>query len=268
MGLALVPALITVYPRLTMPEGKKYLESRELNTRARPNSVTSTQSRSTVNSRTSRAKSMNTELIVSDGRGLQEEIDAARAEIDAQGRRARLDVFLVYFRQWRHLKTLISTASTWFLLDVAFYGTNLNQSVILSEIGYSSGRNEFDMLKRNAVGNIIIAVAGYVPGYFAAIYFIEKLGRRWIQIQGFLLRVSSLPAVFARGVPFGSFCQSVEGLFTSNAKLERFQAFFFAVIAGGYDKIGTAGKFVCLAFAQVGPLLFLHHPNGRVGSVN
>ncbi|KAL8789818.1 MAG: hypothetical protein Q9195_006652 [Heterodermia aff. obscurata] len=215
IGLALIPALITLYPRLTMPEGRKYLESRELNQSPRPNSVNSTQSRLTVQSRKSRGKSMDVELIASDGHGLQAEIDAARADMDAQGERARLDVFLVYFREWRHLKTLIGTASAWFLLDVAFYGTNLNQSVILSEIGYSSGKDEFDMLRRNAIGNIILAVAGYVPGYFVTIYFIERLGRRWIQIQGFLIT-----------------------------------ALLFAVLAGGYHHIGTAGKFVCLAFTQ------------------
>ena len=106
--------------------------------------------------------------------------------------------------------------STWFLLDVAFYGTNLNQSVILQEIGYSTGHNEFERLRRNAIGNLIIAVAGYVPGYFATIYFIEKIGRRWIQIQGFSVA-----------------------------------ALMFAIIAGGYHSIGTGGKFACLAFAQV-----------------
>lgn len=173
IGLALIPALVTLYPRLTMPEGKKYLESRELNRSPRPNSVNSTRSRTTVNSRRIRGKSIDAALIPSDGRGLQEEIDAARAEIEAQGRRARFDVFLVYFREWRHMKTLLGTALTWFLLDVAFYGTNLNH------------------LKRNAVGNVIITVAGYVPGYFATIYFVEILGRRWIQIQGFLLTVST-----------------------------------------------------------------------------
>ena len=197
IGLALIPALITLYPRLTMPEGKKYLESRELNQSPRPNSENSTRSRSTVQSRRSRVKSMEFELVASDGQGLQAEIDAARADMDAQGQRARFDVFLVYFREWRHLKTLIGTASTWFLLDVAFYGTNLNQSVILSEIGYSSGRDEFDMLRRNAIGNIILAVAGYVPGYFVTIYFIERLGRRWIQIQGFLITVSISECTFS-----------------------------------------------------------------------
>ena len=100
---------------------------------------------------------------------------------------------------------------TWFFMDVAFYGTNLNQSVILEEIGFSKGSNEYDVLKRNTIGNLIIAVAGYVPGYFVTILFIERLGRRWIQIQGFIIA----------GLMFG-------------------------IIAGGYNHIGTGGKFAVL----------------------
>ena len=210
LGVALVPALLTLYPRIIMPEGKKYLESRELNGLKRPSSVTSTFSASLKPRRES------VELIVSDGRELQEQIDTVRAEIDAQGRRARIGVFFQYFSEWRHLRTLIGTASTWFLMDVAFYGTNLNQSVILADIGFSKGINEFETLKRNAIGNLIIAVAGYVPGYFVTIFLVEKLGRRWIQIQGFLVT-----------------------------------ALMFGVIAGGYAHIGTGGRFVCLAIAQV-----------------
>lgn len=228
LGLALVPALATLWPRLTMPEGKKYLESRELSKPKRPESVNS---RFTVNSRKSRQRE-SLELIVSDGRGLQEEIDAARAEVEAQGRRASLGVFFVYFSEWRHLKTLLGTMSCWFLLDVAFYGVNLNQSVILSEIGFSKGAYEYDTLKRNAIGNLIIAVAGYVPGYFFTIFFIEKLGRRWIQIQGFLI-----------------------------------VALMFAIIAGDYKHLGTGGKFVCLAIAQVPtplPLPNLPAPNNSL----
>ena len=212
MGLALIPALLTLWPRLKMPEGKKYLESRELTKPKRPDSV---ESRFTATTHRTRHRD-SLELIVSDGRGLQEEIDTARAEVEAQGRRASLDVFLVYFREWRHLKTLIGTMSCWFLLDVAFYGVNLNQSVLLMEIGYAKGANEYSVLKKNAIGNLIIAVAGYIPGYFFTIYFIEKLGRKWIQIQGFLV-----------------------------------VALMFAIIAGDYEYMGTGGKFVCLAIAQV-----------------
>ena len=220
LGVALVPALLTLYPRITMPEGKKYLESRELNGLKRPSSTTSNYSTSYR-----KQKRESIELIVSDGRELQEQIDAVRAEIDAQNKRARLDVFIEYFSEWKHLRTLIGTASTWFLMDVAFYGTNLNQSVILTDIGFSKGNNEFETLKRNAIGNLIIAVAGYVPGYFVTIFFIERLGRRWIQIQGFLVT-----------------------------------ALMFAVIAGDYAHLGTGGRFVCLAIAQVcHPRLFTTH---------
>ena len=194
-----------------MPEGKKFLESRELNVTKRPESVNS---RFTTTSR--RKDSNEIQLVYSDGRGVQEQIDLIRAEIEAQGHRPRLDVFFLYFKEWRHLKVLLATMSCWFLLDVAFYGVNLNQSVILMEIGFAKGSNEYETLKRNAIGNLIIAVAGYVPGYFVTIYFIEKIGRRWIQIQGFLI-----------------------------------VALMFAIIAGGYDHIGTGGKFACLAFAQV-----------------
>lgn len=160
IGLAIIPALITLWPRLTMPEGKKYLESRSLNKTKRPDSVNSNKSCSTV---LNRHKSTESQVVLTDGRGLQAEIDAQRAEIDAlAGRRARLDIFFVYFREWRHLRTLIGTSVCWFLLDVVFYGTNLNQSVILSSIGFSTTKNEYDMLKRNAIGNIIICVAGYL----------------------------------------------------------------------------------------------------------
>jgi PHS family inorganic phosphate transporter-like MFS transporter len=33
---------------------------------------------------------------------------------------------------------------------------------------------------KNAIGNLIIALAGYVPGYFALLGFVEVLGRKWI----------------------------------------------------------------------------------------
>ena len=110
--------------------------------------------------------------------------------------------------------------SCWFLLDVAFYGVNLNQSVILMEIGFSKGSNEYDVLRKNAIGNLIIAVAGYVPGYFVTIFVIEKLGRRWIQIQGFLV-----------------------------------VALMFAIIAGDYKHLGTGGKFVFLSVCHLNPFL-------------
>ena len=215
IGLALIPSLVTLWPRLTMPEGRKFLETRELS-QPRPTSVGSTISTMSKR-RTGQTLSTSTEGILSEGYELQAEIDAERAEIEAQAHgRARFNVFWEYIRDWQHFKVLLGTMSCWFLLDVAFYGVNLNQSVILKEIGFTTGKNEYEKLKRNTIGNLIIAIAGYVPGYFITIALVERLGRRWIQIQGFLI------------------C-----------------ALMFAIMAGGYETIGTGGKFVCLAIAQV-----------------
>jgi PHS family inorganic phosphate transporter-like MFS transporter len=118
------------------------------------------------------------------------------------------------------LKTLFGATSTWFLLDIAFCGTNLNQSVPLADIGFSTGKTHYDVLMKNAVGNLIIAAAGYVPGYFVTIFLIERLGRRWIQVQGFFI------------------C-----------------ALMFGILAGGYSHLSTAGRFVCFAMRRFVPLI-------------
>jgi PHS family inorganic phosphate transporter-like MFS transporter len=117
--------------------------------------------------------------------------DRAVAVVEAHAvvpeKNVQMRAFIEYFSHWNHAKTLIGTALSWFLVDVAFYGINLNQSVILADIGYATGKDPYHYLLKNAEGNLIIAVAGYVPGYFITIAFIEILGRKWIQIQGFLV---------------------------------------------------------------------------------
>ena len=43
--------------------------------------------------------------------------------------------------------------------DIAFYGVNLNQTVILTKIGYGSGATTYLKLRNLAIGNIIVSVA-------------------------------------------------------------------------------------------------------------
>ena len=113
--------------------------------------------------------------------------------------------FISYFSEWRHLKILIGTSMCWLLLDIAFvvcatsfpthlplipsfYGINLNQNVVLQQIGYDgSSGSPWTRLFRISTGGIIITALGFVPGYYATVLTIEYLGRKWIQIQGFLL---------------------------------------------------------------------------------
>lgn len=214
MGVALVPALCVLPFRLTMPEGLKYLESLELN-RATSASPTDSVSRSTPRRSEAGSPNLPAEL----PRRKASPVSVIRPP---KSRKAKWDTFILYFKEWRHLKVLIGTASTWFLLDIAFYGINLNQSVILAEIGFSKGSNEYHTLMKNAIGNLIIALAGYVPGYFVTVGLVEVLGRKWIQAQGFLA------------------C-----------------AVLFGVLAGDFHHLSTAAKFVCFALAQVSEILWI-----------
>lgn len=43
--------------------------------------------------------------------------------------------------------------------DIAYYGINLNQSLILSQIGYADGPTPWATLRNTAVGNIIVQAA-------------------------------------------------------------------------------------------------------------
>ncbi len=55
----------------------------------------------------------------------------------------------------------LSIASIYLLFhsDIAYYGINLNQSIILTKIGYAKGPNAWTTLWNIAVGNIIIQSA-------------------------------------------------------------------------------------------------------------
>jgi len=61
----------------------------------------------------------------------------------------------------------------------------LNNTAVLEAIGYSSGRTLYHMLYNNAVGMIILACAGSLPGYWTAVFTIDTLGRKPLQVLGF-----------------------------------------------------------------------------------
>lgn len=160
-----------------MPESKKFLQSVELSSVAN----------SSLNS-SDTSVSAQKELKTAAGVPINDRrISIIEAHAAEPPKNVQMAAFIEYFSHPRHALTLFGCAFSWFLVDVAFYGINLNQSVILTNIGYSTGPTPYEYLLKNAEGNLIIAVAGYVPGYFITIAFIELLGRKWIQIQGFLV---------------------------------------------------------------------------------
>lgn len=108
---------------------------------------------------------------------------AAREDLDTP-RPSWRDVFR-HYGQWKFGKVLLGTAGSWFFLDVAFYGLSLNNSIILSAIGYSGGKDMYVSLYRTAVGNIILVCAGAIPGYWVTVATVDTIGRKTIQLMGF-----------------------------------------------------------------------------------
>jgi PHS family inorganic phosphate transporter-like MFS transporter len=174
IGLALVPCFALLYFRLTMPESRKFLQSTELSSVARASLHSSDASLDTEK-----------KIHTAEGGTIEDHRIAVIEQLAVvPPTNVQMRAFLEYFSHGRHALTLFGCAFSWFLVDVAFYGINLNQSVILADIGYATGKDPYHYLLKNAEGNLIIAVAGYVPGYFITIALIEILGRKWIQIQG------------------------------------------------------------------------------------
>jgi phosphate:H+ symporter len=165
IGLGAVPAVATIYLRFTMPESPRYA----LN----------------VNHDVEQAAA----AIAIKGEMLTEAAMNATNQrymnSDKSEKRDHWTEFRAYFRQWKHLKVLLGTSLTWFLLDIAFYGLGLNNSYVLSAIGFSNKSTPFESMWYNAIGQVIITALGSVPGYYLTVIFVESWGRRTIQIMGF-----------------------------------------------------------------------------------
>ncbi|OQR94010.1 inorganic phosphate transporter [Achlya hypogyna] len=77
-------------------------------------------------------------------------------------------------------RSLVGTAGTWFLFDIVFYAQNLFSASILSVVGASS------TLRTIALQNVIISCVA-LPGYYVAVFFINTMGRKRIQLMGLTL---------------------------------------------------------------------------------
>ncbi|PKI52120.1 hypothetical protein CRG98_027536 [Punica granatum] len=93
-----------------------------------------------------------------------------------------------FFR--RHGLHLLGTASTWFLLDIAFYSQNLTQKDIFPAMGLTDEAKNVSALRevfQVSRAMFVVALLGTFPGYWFTVFFIEKLGRFIIQLLGFLM---------------------------------------------------------------------------------
>ncbi|TFK88822.1 inorganic phosphate transporter [Polyporus arcularius HHB13444] len=177
IGLGCVPAAVAIYFRLTIPETPRFTMDIERNIK---------QASSDVDTLLSREDTYT--------------VDPDALTQRVQARQATRHDFRSYFSKWENLKVLIGTSYSWFALDIAFYGLGLNSSIILTAIGFGSpskdgaapGAVVYQSLRNLSIGNLILSVAGLVPGYWATFLFIDRWGRKPIQFMGF----SVLAALF------------------------------------------------------------------------
>jgi PHS family inorganic phosphate transporter-like MFS transporter len=110
-----------------------------------------------------------------------EETDAYKAAEERRAanptaQRARLSFILRNYGM-----SLLGTAGTWFLFDIVFYAQNLFSASILSVVGVENAS-----LQVVTTQNAFVALMA-LPGYYVAVYFINRLGRKVIQLQGFCI---------------------------------------------------------------------------------
>ncbi|WP_414633181.1 MFS transporter [Caldivirga sp. UBA161] len=87
----------------------------------------------------------------------------------------------------RYWFTLIITAGTWFLMDIAYYGTGIYSGPIVTTFLPVS---TYTALKSRIIHEVFEASLPFLvglPGYFTAALLIDKVGRRLMQLQGFAI---------------------------------------------------------------------------------
>ncbi|XP_057438560.1 probable inorganic phosphate transporter 1-7 [Lotus japonicus] len=167
-----LPAALTYYWRMKMPETARYTALVAKNTEQA-------------------AKDMS--------KVLQVEIQA-----EPKGDQAQANTFALFSKEFmrRHGLHLLGTASTWFLLDIAFYSQNLFQKDIFSAIGWippAKTMNALEEVYRIARAQTLIALCSTVPGYWFTVALIDRIGRFAIQLMGFFFMTVFM---FALAIPY------------------------------------------------------------------
>ncbi|CAN6288092.1 unnamed protein product [Urochloa humidicola] len=162
--LGAAPALLTYYWRMKMPETARY---------------TALVAKNAKQAAADMSKVLNTEIVDE-----QEKLDDM---VTSSG-----NTFGLFSREFarRHGLHLLGTASTWFLLDIAFYSQNLFQKDIFTSINWIPKARTMSALEevfRISRAQTLIALCGTVPGYWFTVALIDVVGRFAIQLLGFFM---------------------------------------------------------------------------------
>ncbi|KAI1445374.1 phosphate permease [Annulohypoxylon stygium] len=173
IGFGAVPACIALYYRLTIPETPRYTFDIGRDVEKAADDVKA--------------------YISGKPEGQPDDVARIQAREAAQTQmtipKASWSDFCSHYAKPKNGLLLFGTAGSWFCLDVAFYGLSLNNATILNVIGYSTSgtKSTYEVLYNTAIGNLIIVLAGAVPGYWVSVATLDTIGRKTIQMGGFII---------------------------------------------------------------------------------
>jgi len=174
LALGAVPAAAVIYFRRRMPESPRY----------------------TARVEGDEAKAAKDITRYSEG--------AIVASGSGNSRKIRLSLWQ-FLSNKKYLLYLLGTAGTWFVFDYAYYGNSVSAPLILTSVLGKSGAKALP--EALALQLIIFSVAA-VPGYYLAVFFMDRIGHKRLQLIGFLfmglafLLIGVVPNVTAEVVPF------------------------------------------------------------------
>ncbi|KAJ6773740.1 SOLUTE CARRIER FAMILY 22 MEMBER [Salix purpurea] len=171
-----LPALLTYYWRMKMPETARYTALVAKNAKQAASDMSKV---------------------------LQVDLEAEEQKVEqlTEDKSNQFGLFTKKFLH-RHGLHLLGTTSTWFLLDIAFYSQNLFQKDIFSAIGWipkAETMNAIDEVYKIARAQTLIALCSTVPGYWFTVAFIDRIGRFAIQLMGFFFMTVFM---FALAIPY------------------------------------------------------------------
>jgi len=88
-------------------------------------------------------------------------------------------------------KSIIGCAGGWFLFDITFYGNTLFAPTVLQAVFGKTNKHGLtptigDDLQHNLCLQLLILALIGLPGYYISVCFMDKIGRKNIQVQGFV----------------------------------------------------------------------------------
>ncbi|CAE6026029.1 unnamed protein product [Arabidopsis arenosa] len=176
-----IPALLTYYWRMKMPETARY---------------TALVARNTKQAASDMSKVLQVDLIAE-----EEAQSNSNPSSSSSNPNSSFGLFSREFAR-RHGLHLLGTTTTWFLLDIAYYSSNLFQKDIYTAIGWipaAETMNAIHEVFTVSKAQTLIALCGTVPGYWFTVAFIDILGRFFIQLMGFIFMTIFM---FALAIPY------------------------------------------------------------------